>query len=183
MNDTPPSVVPGPGELFIRFTQVAVSGFGGVMPFARRMLVEERRWLSAEEFTDVLSLCQVLPGPNIVNVAVCVGARYHGVRGALAALAGLLTAPFFIILALGALYTHYGHLPPVAALFRGVSATAAGLVVAMGLKMATSRRLRSAMALFTVVTFIGIALMRLPLAVFLLGAAPLSIAAALWRSK
>jgi chromate transporter len=153
------------------------------MPFARRMLVEERRWLSAEEFTDILSLCQVLPGPNIVNVAVCVGARYHGVRGAVAALAGLLTAPFFIILALGALYTQYGHLPAVAALFRGVSAAAAGLVVAMGLKMATSRRLRSAMALFTVITFIGIALMRLPLVVFLLGAAPLSIAAALWRSR
>jgi len=149
------------------------------MPFARRMLVEERRWLSAEEFTDVLSLCQLLPGPNIVNV----GARYHGVRGAVAAFAGLMTAPFFIMLALGALYTEYGDLPVVSALFRGISAAAAGLVVAMGLKMATSRRLRSAMALFAVMTFIGIALMRLPLVVFLLGAAPLSVAATLWRAK
>jgi chromate transport protein ChrA len=98
------SSVPALKELFLRFTQISLSGFGGVMPFARRMLVEERRWLSAEEFTDVLSLCQLLPGPNIVNVAVCVGARYHGVRGAVAAFAGLMTAPFFIMLALGALY-------------------------------------------------------------------------------
>jgi len=177
------SSAPALSELFLRFTQVSLSGFGGVMPFARRMLVEERRWLSAEEFTDVLSLCQLLPGPNIVNVAVCVGARYHGVRGAVAAFAGLMTAPFFIMLALGVLYTEYGDLPAVSALFRGISAAAAGLVVAMGLKMATSRRLRSAMALFAVMTFIGIALMRLPLVVFLLGAAPLSVAATLWRAK
>jgi chromate transporter len=153
------------------------------MPFARRMLVEERRWLSAEEFTDILSLSQLLPGPNVVNVAVCVGARYHGVRGALAAFAGLMAAPFFIMLALGALYTQYGHLPAVSALFRGISAGAAGLVVAMGLKMAASRRLRSAMAWFAAITFIGIALMRLPLVVFLLGAVPLSIAASVWRGK
>jgi len=153
------------------------------MPFARRMLVEERRWLSAEEFTDVLSLCQLLPGPNIVNVAVCVGARYHGVRGAVAAFAGLMTAPFFVMLALGALYTEYGDLPAVSAVFRGISAAAAGLVVAMGLKMAASRRLRTAMASFAVLTFIGIGLMRMPLVLFLLSVAPLSVMATLWRAK
>jgi chromate transporter len=183
VSETFSAEVPGLRELFLRFTQVSLSGFGGVMPFARRMLVEERRWLNAEEFTDVLSLCQLLPGPNIVNVAVCVGGRYHGIGGAAAAFAGLMTAPFFIIITLGALYTEYGHLPAVAALFRGISAAAAGLVVAMGLKMAASRRLRSAMAWFAVITFIGIALMRLPLVVFLLGAAPLSVAAAVWRAK
>jgi len=153
------------------------------MPFARRMLVEERRWLSAEEFTDVLSLCQLLPGPNIVNVAVCVGARYHGVRGAVAAFAGLMTAPFFVMLALGALYTEYGDLPAVSAVFRGISAAAAGLVVAMGVKMAASRRLRTAMASFAVLTFIGIGLMRMPLVLFLLSVAPLSVMATLWRAK
>jgi chromate transporter len=153
------------------------------MPFARRMLVEERRWLSAEEFTDVLSLSQLLPGPNIVNVAVCVGARYHGVRGAVAAFAGLMTAPFFVMLALGALYTEYGDLPAVSAVFRGISAAAAGLVVAMGLKMAASRRLRTAMASFAVLTFIGIGLMRMPLVLFLLSVAPLSVMATLWRAK
>jgi chromate transporter len=147
------------------------------------MLVEERRWLSAEEFTDTMSLCQFLPGPNIVNVAVCVGARFHGARGALAAFAGLMAAPFAIVLGLGVLYTQYGDLPAVSSAFRGISAAAAGFIVAMGLKMAASRRLRSAMALFAVITFISIALVRLPLGVFLLVAAPVSVAAAFWRRK
>src|SRR5437879_8309182 len=132
------------------------------MPFARRVLFRSRRWLSAEEFTDVLSLCQLLPGPNIVNVAVCVGARYHGVRGAVAAFAGLMPAPFFIVLALGALYTEYGHLPAVSALFRGLSAAAAGLIVAMGLKLATTRRPRAGVALFAVLACTGIKLIGLP---------------------
>jgi chromate transporter len=177
------TIVPTPGELFLRFTQVAVSGFGGVLPFARRMLVEERRWLDTEEFADVLSLCQLLPGPNIVNIAVCVGARYHGARGAVAAVAGLVGAPFLMMLALGALYTQYGQLPAVSAVFRGVSAAAAGLIVAVGIKMAASRRLRSAMALFTVATFAGIAILRLPLLPLLLFAAPASVAASFWRQR
>lgn len=163
--------------------QTSLSGFGGVTPFARRMLVEERRWLSDEEFTDVMSLCQFLPGPNIVNITVCVGARFHGVKGALAAFAGLMCGPFVVVLVLGSLYTHYRELPAVSGAFRGLSAAAAGLIVAMGLKMSASRRLRSAMAAFAVITFLGIAVARLPLVVLLLGAAPLSVAAAYWRRK
>lgn len=183
MSAAPGAGAPGAAELFLRFTQVGVVGFGGVMPWARRMLVEERRWLSAEEFTDALSLCQLLPGPNIVNMAVCVGTRFRGARGALAALMGLMSAPFAIVLALGALFTQYGQLAPVASAFRGISAAAAGLVVAMGIKMAASRRLRSAMAAFTLATFVAIAIVRLPLGVFLLVAAPASVAAAVWRRR
>ena len=163
--------------------QVAVSGFGGVGPWAQRMLVEERRWLNAEEFTDLMSLCQFLPGPNIVNIAVCVGARFHGARGALAAFAGLMIAPFAIVLGLGVLYTQYGDLPAVSSAFRGISAAAAGFIVAMGLKMAASKRLRSAMALFAMVTFISMALVRVPLGLLLIVVAPLSVAAAFWRRK
>ena len=179
MSDARPSVA----ELFIRFTQVGASGFGGVMPWARRMLVEERRWLSDEEFSEALSLCQVLPGPNIVNMAVHVGTRFRGARGAIAAFFGLLCAPFAIILVLGALFTQYGDLPAISAAFRGISAAAAGLVIAMGLKMASSRRLRSAMAVFAVAAFVGVALLRMPLGAFLLVAAPVSVAAAAWRSR
>jgi chromate transporter len=176
-------VRPTVAELFLRFTQVGASGFGGVMPWARRMLVEERRWLSAEEFSEALSLCQVLPGPNIVNMAVCVGTRFRGALGALAAFLGLLSAPFAIILVLGALFTNYGDLPAISAAFRGVSAAAAGLIVAMGLKMAASRRLRSPLAAFALAAFVAVALLRLPLGVFLLFAAPASVAAAAWRDR
>jgi chromate transporter len=183
VSETAPADAPSVAELFLRFTQVGASGFGGVMPWARRMLVEERRWLNADEFSEVLSLCQVLPGPNIVNMAVSVGTRFHGAPGAIAAFLGLLCAPFAIILLLGALFTHYGDLPSISAAFRGISAAAAGLIVAMGLKMAASRRLRSPMAVFALAAFAGIALVRLPLGVFLLMAAPASIAAAAWRSR
>jgi chromate transporter len=174
---------PATQELFLRFTQVGASGFGGVMPWARRMLVEECRWLSAEEFSEALSLCQVLPGPNIVNMSVCVGARFRGARGAFAAFMGLMCAPFAIVLVLGALFTHYGDLPAISAAFRGISAAAAGLIVAMGLKMAASRRLRSPLAVFALAAFVAIALARLPLSLFLLFAAPASIAAAVWRRR
>lgn len=183
MSDARLASAPGVAELFLRFTQVGASGFGGVMPWARRMLVDERRWLSNEEFSETLSLCQILPGPNIVNVAVCVGTRFRGARGAIAAFLGLLCAPFAIVLVLGALFTHYGELPAIAAAFRGISAAAAGLVVAMGLKMAASRRLRSPMAIFAVAAFVGIALVRMPLGAFLLVAAPVSVAAAAWRRR
>lgn len=161
--------------------QASLSGFGGVLPWARRMIVEQRRWLTPNEFAEVLSLCQFLPGGNIINVAVCVGARWHGGRGALVAFAGLMLAPFFIVLALGALYTRYGHLPAVEAALRGISAAAAGLMVAMALKMAASRQLRSLMAVFVVATFFGIAVMRLPLLALVSAVAPASIAAAWWR--
>ena len=150
MNRTTAPHAPSLGELFLRFMQTSLSGFGGVTPFARRMLVEERRWLTDEEFADVMSLSQFLPGPNIVNITVCVGARFHGAKGALAAFAGLMCGPFVVVLSLGALYTHYRDLPAVSGLFRGLSAAAAGMVVALGLKMSASRRLRSAMAAFAV---------------------------------
>jgi len=181
LSQVPATHAPSLGELFAGFMQTSLSGFGGVLPWARRMLVEKRRWLTPEEFTDVLGLCQFLPGPNIVNVSVAVGARFHGARGALVAFAGLMSAPFVLVLALGALYTQYGHMPAVEALLRGISAAAAGLLVAMGLRMASSRQLRSLLALFAVITFVGIAVLRLPLIAVLLGVAPLSVAAAWWR--
>jgi chromate transporter len=168
-------------ELFGAFFGVGVSGFGGVLPWARRMLVDERRWLTADEFTDVLSLCQFLPGPNIVNVAVTVGSRFHAVRGALAAVVGLMAAPFAIVVALGALYTTYGHVPAVEGTIRGVSAVAAGLLVAMALKMARTGLTRWSAAIVALAAFGGIALARFPLLAVLGVVAPLSIAA-VWRS-
>ena len=163
--------------------EASLSGFGGVLPWARRMIVDRRRWLTAEEFTEILSLCQFLPGPNIVNVSICVGTRFYGLRGALVAFVGLMLAPFFLVLTLGALYTQFSEVPAVGALFRGISAAAAGLIVAMGLQMAASRQLRSVMAAFVVITFVAIAIVRVPLVALMLGIAPVSVAAAWWRRR
>jgi chromate transporter len=156
-----------------------------VLPFARRMLVERRGWLSPEEFNDVLGLCQFLPGPNIVNVSVAVGARFRGVVGSLAAFLGLMAAPMAIVLALATLYDRFGHIPAAHGAVGAVAAAAAGLVLATGLKMALPfRKLaigsRFAAAVFLSLTLVAVAVLRVPLLALLLVLAPLSVAVA-WR--
>jgi len=174
---------PTVSELFLGFFSVGVSGFGGVLPFARRMIVEKRRWLTAEEFTDLWSLCQFLPGPNIVNMSIALGLRYRGLPGALAGSLGLLGAPFFIMVGVGALYMQYGSVPQVKSVLAGISSVAAGLVLAMAIKMANTPRVRSWMAVFAVAAFTAIALARLPLASVLAVLAPVSIVAAWLRMR
>ncbi|HVC12029.1 MAG TPA: chromate transporter [Burkholderiales bacterium] len=168
-------------ELFVAFMRMGLSGFGGVLPWARRALVERLGWLSAEEFTDVLSRCQALPGPNIVNVSICVGARFDGARGAFAACAGLLFFPFVIVLSLGVLYARFAHLAVVAHAVHGVAAAAAGLLLATAMKMAADRRLRTWTALFGLLTFCAVGLLRWPMLPVLLALAPPSIGLAWLR--
>ena len=127
---------PGLRDLFLGFLIVGISGFGGVLPWARRMVVEQRRWLSPAEFTDLLGFCQFLPGPNVINMSVALGARFHGWRGAVAAFSGVTLPPIGIVLALAALYDQFGDHPMVARALGGMAAAAAGLVLATALKIA-----------------------------------------------
>jgi chromate transporter len=125
-----------PGELFIAFTSLALQGFGGVLPVAQRELVDKRAWLTREEFAEALSIGQVLPGPNVVNMALMIGDRFFGWRGAFAALAGILTAPLVIVLTLATLYVQMASTPVAAGAIRGMGAVAAGLIFAMAIKLA-----------------------------------------------
>ena len=154
---------PSLGELFWGFTRVGLSGFGGVLPFVRRMLVEERRWISAADFNTLIGLCQFLPGPNVINLAVCVGARFHGVRGALVAPAGLLGAPVLIILALGFAYGAWGHLPMVQDMLRGIAAVGAGLLFATAVKMSREIREKRIYLPFAALILFAVAVLRWPL--------------------
>ena len=165
-------------ELYRGFFLAGARGFGGTMPWARRMLVEERRWLTAQEFTDLFGLCNFLPGPNVVNLSIVVGARYHGPRGSLASFAGLLTLPLVVVLTLAALYGRFGEVAGVDALLRGVGAAAAGLVLSTGLKMAVPLARRPRALVFLAVTFVAVAWLRWPLVPVLLTLAPLSVLAA-----
>jgi chromate transporter len=122
--------------LFRAFSQIALSGFGGVLPFAYRGLVEKREWLSPAEFAEFLGLSQMLPGPTICNVALMVGHKYGGTRCALSALAGLIVFPFLLVIALGVLYQRYGDLAIVRDALHGMAAVAAGLIFATSAKMA-----------------------------------------------
>lgn len=127
-------------ELYVTCTLLALQGFGGVLAVAHRTLVERKHWLSHQEFVEMLSLSQLLPGANIVNLALILGDRYFGWRGAMTALAGMLSVPLVIVLALVAIYHQWAHDPMVAGALRGMGAVAAGLTIAMGLKLAGALR-------------------------------------------
>src|SRR5215831_4935158 len=122
-------------ELFTAFTALALQGFGGVLAVAQRVLCEDRRWLTREDFVEILAVGQVLPGPNVVNVALMIGDRFFGWRGALVALAGMLSVPLVLVLALAALYAESAQNAAVAGALRGMGAVAAGMIVGTALKL------------------------------------------------
>jgi chromate transporter len=184
LDDDSPRSPRSPGELFRVFTRLALQGFGGVLPIAQRELVERERWLTREQFVELLSVAQVLPGPNVVNLSLMFGDRAFGWRGAAAALGGMLLAPLGVVLVLTVVYTHYAQHPTVAGALRGMGAVAAGLIFSTGLKLlpALRRNVLGATAAFALagVTFVGIALLRVPLIWMLAGLGAVSCTVA-WR--
>jgi chromate transporter len=171
-------------DLFISFTLLALQGFGGVLAVVQRELVEKKRWMTRDEFVEEWAVAQIMPGPNVVNLSMMIGDRYFGLRGALVALAGMLTVPLLVVLSLAIVYGQFAGNPHVAGALRGMGAVAAGLITATGLKLipALSKHPLGIplSAVFGVLTFIGIAILRWPLAWVLLGLG--SIACVLtWR--
>ena len=156
-----------PRELFWACNGLALQGFGGVLAVAQRELVERRGWLTRGQFLELMSISQILPGPNIVNLGLILGYRYFGVRGAVAALCGLLCVPLLIVLTLAALYDQFAHWPLVAGALRGMGAVAAGLVVTTALKLFSalkSNALGLPMGLAVAgLAFVAIAWLRWPL--------------------
>jgi chromate transporter len=166
--------------LFTAFLIVSVCGIGGGggIVWARRIAVEKRRWISDGEFVDIVSLCQFMPGPNIVGIAVCVGAKMRGAIGTIAALCGFLIIPWSIGLLLGVLYLEYTHLTVLQNVLGGIAAAAAGLLIATGMRLLMPHRRRPAALLFAALAFGLIIFARLPLLAVLFGLVPLSIAVA-----
>jgi chromate transporter len=180
----PDQAVPRPSiaELFRAFAGVSLSSFGGVLAWSRRMLVEDKRWMTAAEFNDVLALCQFLPGPNIVNVCAVFGVRVRGIAGALACLTGLLGPSIVLMIAAGTLYRSFGSLPALRGVLSGLAAAAAGMIIATAVQMAEPlRRFRPgpehAVAL---AAFVAVGVLRLSLPLVLLVLVPTSIGLA-WR--
>ncbi|MBI2772262.1 MAG: chromate transporter [Burkholderiales bacterium] len=175
-----PGAAPGPRpqpnsltDLFVSFTLLALQGFGGVLAVVQRELVEKKGWMTREEFVEEWAVAQIMPGPNVVNLALMIGGRYFGLRGAMVALAGMLTAPLLVVLALALIYARFAENAQVAGALRGMGAVAAGLITATGLKLLPALR-KSPMGLpaciaLCVLTFVAVALLRLPLVYVLLG--------------
>jgi len=176
--DFPTSIPPGLIALFVAFAQMSLAGFGGVMVFARRAIVDRHRWMTADEFNETYALCHFLPGPNIVNLSVVFGSRFRGIAGGIAAFAGLIGPPMMIATILAALYARYGEIDALRRILAGVSCAAIGLLMATVMRMMMpllrKRDLVGLVVLAAVFVAIGVA--RLPLQAVLLVAIPLSIA-------
>ena len=184
-SDSPERRVPSLRDLFVHFFLISIVGFGGVLPFMHRMVVERQQWLTQQQFAEMLAFSQFLPGGNVLNFAVVLGQRFHGARGSVVGVVALLLAPTLIVLLLGVAYLRYGQFPIIYDALGGVTAAAAGLILAIALKMAQPLFSREAALSLgcAVLVFAGVGLLRLPLAAVVLVMAPVSIAIAWWRVR
>jgi chromate transporter len=164
--------------LFAGFLKVSLCGFGGGLVWARRVVVEQRRWMDEQEFAETLTLCQLMPGPNIVGITVCVGAKLRGAIGAISAVAGFILVPWTVGLAAGSIVLQYAEVAVLQNILSGLSASAAGLLIGTGLRLLMPHRSRRTALLFTALAFAGMAFTGLPLPIVLLALAPISIAVA-----
>jgi chromate transporter len=168
--------------LFLAFARMSLAGYGGVLPFARRGIVEQHRWMTAEEFNETFALCHFLPGPNTVNFSMVFGARLRGIIGGIAAFAGLLLPPMLVMTVLAALYAHFGDIEVLRRILAGVACAAVGLLIATVLRMMMPlfkrRDIAGFIMLLAVLAAIGI--VRWPLAAVLLVAIPVSLALTLF---
>jgi chromate transporter len=173
-----------PSDLFWSMTWLALQGFGGVLAVVQRVLVDEKGWLTNEEFIEDWAVAQVLPGPNVVNLALMIGDRYFGLRGGLAALAGILTFPLLLVLVIAALFASVADLPMAQGALKGMGAVSAGLIAAVGLRLITALKANVMSAgvciVLAAMTFIAIAILKIPLVWVLLG---LGSAATYWAYR
>jgi chromate transporter len=170
-------------ELFTAFLKVSLSGFGGALPWARRMIVERKHWMTAEEFNEAFALSQFLPGANVVNFSVVFGARFGGGAGAALALLGLIGPPLVMVTGVAFLYERYGDIATLSHILAGIAASAVGLLIALIAKMARplfARRWNSA-PVMAILAFIGVAIMHWPLPYVFLALAPFSVALAWFK--
>jgi chromate transporter len=174
---------PTVAEIFLTYLRIGLIGFGGVNAWARRVLVEEKRWLSEQDYAEVLGLGQALPGPNALNVAIQLGERWRGAAGALAGPVGLFSGPLAVLLLLAVAHDRYGEVAIVKAVLAGTAAAAAGMVIGTALKMTQNLKPAAPLLAVGIAALLGAAVLRLPLPVIVLGLAPFGIAAAWWTAR
>ena len=180
---TAPLQRPTRGAIFAAFLKMGLLGFGGVLSWARRILVEERQWLSEREFAELLGMCQVLPGPNVVNLSVILGARWQGPMGALVAMTGILFIPVFVVLLLATFYASVSHSPLARSAIAAASAAAAGLIIGTAIRLLRGSRLPPRGLVAGALVFVAVAILQAPLLWVLAVAVPTAIALEWHRSR
>ncbi|MEM9460024.1 MAG: chromate transporter [Myxococcota bacterium] len=169
-------------RLLKTFALVGLCAFGGVMPWVYRAVVEKEQWLGKEEFAELWGQGLMIPGATSTNVAATVGYRLNGARGAAAAVVGLMGPPFVIVIFMAELYQRYGSVPAVHGAVRGVTAVAAGLVIATGVKLALGQPRRASLVVFGLAALAGVTVFRFPLVAVIGVLLPLSFVVA-WRAS
>jgi chromate transporter len=170
-------------DLFLGFAKIGLLGFGGVAPWARHVIVGERRWLDEREYASVLGVGQALPGPNTINAAVMIGDRFHGAVGSLLAVTGILCMPVAVLIGIALLYDRIAGLPPVAAGIGAGASAAAGLVIGTALKMARRLRPDAAALVVGLAAFVVVGLLHVPMVWAILGLGAVSIALVRWQRR
>jgi len=163
------------------FAGLSLAGFGGVLPIAEDRLVRREGWIDPSDFHQTLSLAQVLPGPNICNMAVMLGDRFFGLRGAVAALAGLLLPPLLPVLVLASCYARWSASPLVSGPLRAMAMAAAGLILAMALRGSKALRYPRSDSAIAALMVVALAVLRLPMVYALLGVGAIALAHAFLR--
>ncbi|MBR0846299.1 chromate transporter [Bradyrhizobium diazoefficiens] len=185
--DIPAAHGPAPGlpALFLAFARMSLAGFGGVLVFARHAIVEQHRWMTADEFNETFALCHFLPGPNIVNLSMVFGARLRGIAGGIAAFAGLLLPPTLIMTLLAIIYARFGDVEVLRRVLAGISCAAVGLLIAVVFRMMTPllKRMDVLALILMLGVFVAIGVLRLPLQAVLLVAIPVSIGVTFWMRR
>jgi chromate transporter len=177
------AAVPPLGAIFAAFLKMGLLGFGGVLPWARRILVDERAWLTDHEFAELLGMCQILPGPNVVNLSVILGARWRGPGGALVAMTGILFIPTLVVVALAAFYAAVAQTPVARAAITAASAAAAGLIIGTALRLLRSARLPPRGLAVGALVFAAVGVLKAPLLWVLAIAVPAAIGLEWYRSQ
>jgi chromate transporter len=168
--------------LFLAFSRISLSSFGGALFWARRGLVERHRWLTDKEFVELLTVGQILPGPNVLNLTVMVGYRFAGWTGALAAAVGFVGWPCAVVIGLGLLYQQFGGAPQIQRALAGMSIVAAGLLFSIAVRLARVLPRRWRPWLFCLLAFAGVGIMRWPLLWVVVVLAPCAVFAA-WKEE
>jgi chromate transporter len=169
-------------EMFWAFSNLALRGFGGVLPWAQRVIVEEKRWMNREDFLEVLAFAQLLPGPNVCNLALMIGDRFLGWRGAVASFVGMFVFPSVIVACMALFYDKFAHLPLVRGALQGMACAAAALIMSTGIKLGMTYRGRWLWLLPALAGFVAIGVARRPMLETLMWLLPGSIGAAWWQA-
>ncbi len=170
-------------ELFLGFAKIGLLGFGGVAPWARHVIVAERRWFSERDYASVLGIGQVLPGANTVNSAIIIGDRFQGSAGAAIAVLALLCIPITVLIGIAVIYDRISSMPSVGAAITAGAAAAAGLVIGTALKMAWKIKPNARAVVVGLAAFVSVGLLKVPMALAIAILGPISIAAVWWERR